>query len=78
MWLGREISEPMHLCAFAECCLGTYERCLAVSERPVIPASPDEADEDVLPSDPEALVEIVDNLLVEPTLLFDGPTFSQR
>lgn len=78
MRLGHEASEPMHLRAVDQRCSWLYEGCLAVSERPIIPISSDKAEHDVLPPDSETLMEIVDNLLVEPALLLDGPTFSQR
>jgi hypothetical protein len=72
---NREVTRFLELPALWS---GFCERCLAVSERPIVPTSPDEAEENVLPPGSETLVEIVDNALVESALLFGRAAFSQR
>jgi hypothetical protein len=59
-------------------CSGANEGRLAVPERPVVPVRPDEAEENVLPSDSETLIEIIDDAFVESTLLFECAALSQR
>src|SRR2546430_2356982 len=53
------------------------QRRISVAERPVVAACAHQADEDVLAPQIEALIQLVDHLLVETALLFERAALGQ-